>query len=211
MSFAVLPLSQPMSAVRSRRHSFRRLVPFLVVLLAGAGCATATGGKPKIHPAAGAPEQRFTLSGAGFQTTALITPQGAQGPETNLGRYDGGKAIRGTAFGRSLDLSLTETGASGIWGQGPLTLNISETAPEEMKVTGLIAGRPSNFTASTQTINGTIGLCSYDLSRSGGESYVGSRSCGGGISQVTAEFPSTILSWRPIDIAALMALLMSAP
>jgi hypothetical protein len=209
MSFAVLPL-QPISVVHVGRHSFRKLVPLLGVFLAAAGCATATGGKAKVHPAAGVPEQQFSISGAGFQTTALITPQGAQGPELNLGRYDGGKTIRGTAFGRTVALSVTETGASGIWGQGPLNFNVTEPTPEEIKVTGLIAGKPSNFTASPDRISGTIGFCSYDLARSG-ENYVGSRSCSTGISQVTLQFPSTILSWRPIDIAALMALGMSAP
>jgi hypothetical protein len=210
MSFAVLPLQQPMSVERVGRRSFSRLVPLLGVLLAGAGCATSTGGKSKVHPAAGAPEQQFSISGAGFQTTALISPQGAQGPELNLGRYDGGKTIRGSAFGRTVDLSLTETGASGIWGQGPLNFNVTEPTPEEIKVTGLIAGKPSNFTVSPERINGTIGLCSYDLGRSG-ESYVGSRSCSTGVSRVTLQFPSTILSWRSIDIAALMALGMAAP
>jgi hypothetical protein len=207
MSFAVLPLRQPVSVARL---SFRRLVPFVGVVLAGAGCATATAGKPKVHPAAAASEQQFSLTGGGLQTTAVITPQGAQGPQVDLGRYEGGKAIRGTAFGRTVDLSLTDTGASGIWGQGPLTLNVTEPSPEEMKATGIVAGQPSNFTASPERINGTIGPCSYDLARSG-ESYVGSRSCGTGISQVTAQFPSTVLSWRPIDLAALMALLMAAP
>src|SRR5262249_31756295 len=136
---------------------------------------------------------------------------GAQGPQIDVGRYEGGKAIRGTVNGRTLDLTVSENGASGIWGSGPLTINLVEGAPNELKVQGLIAGRPCSFTATPQAINGTMGFCSYDLARQGGDTYVGSRSCAGGIGQVTVQFPSTILTWKPINIAVLMALLMSTP
>jgi hypothetical protein len=176
-------------------------------LLVAAACASA--GKPKLQTAASGPEQRFSMTGSGFQTTALITPQSAQGPQVDLGRYEDGKAIRGKVSGQPLDLTVSEGSAQGSWGSGPLSINVAESA-DELKVTGLIAGRPSNFTASRERIEGTIGFCAYDLKRSG-ETYVGSRSCGRGIGSVTVQFPSTILEWRPINIGVLMALLMSTP
>ena len=194
------------------RQSMR--IPGLVavgLLFVWAACATTdTESSAKVH--ATGPDQRFTMVGSGFQTTALITPDGAQGPQVNLGRYEGGTAIRGTANGRTLDLKVDPNSgtATGIWGSGPITINLQPGAPNELKVQGLIAGRPYSFTATREQINGTIGFCSYELGRQG-DTYVGSRSCAGGISQVTVQFPSTILTWKPINIAVLMALLMSTP
>ena len=75
---------------------------------------------------------------------------------------------------------------------------------------GLVAGRPSTWSASREAIQGTIGFCAYDLRRQG-ETYAGSRSCAGGIGSVTVQFPSTILEWQPVNVAILMALLMSTP
>jgi len=173
-------------------------------------CATTSSKPPKLTASANNPEQRFTMSGSGFQTTALITKDGAQGPAINVGRYDDGKAIRGQVDGRTIDLSVADDKATGIWGQGPITINVDDTE-NELKVNGLIAGRPCTFTASREAVQGTIGFCSYDLKNSGGGVYLGSRSCGRGIGNVTVEFPSTILEWKPVNIAVLMALLMSTP
>ena len=176
-----------------------------------AACATTSGGPPsKVHTTPAGAEQRFSMVGSGFQTTALITADGAQGPQIDVGRYEDGKAIRGTVNGRTIDLTVKEDSASGIWGQGPLTINLVAGAPEELKATGLVAGRPSNFTATKEKITGQIGLCGYELNRTG-DDYTGSRSCAGGIGQVTVDFPSSILTWKPINIAVLMALLMSSP
>jgi hypothetical protein len=201
MTFAV-------EAVCGRSNPFRAFAPLVGILLAATACATA--GKPKVHTQPAGPEQRFSMTGSGIQTSALVTPEGAQGPQVDLGRYDGGKTIRGTANGKPLSLTVTDNAASGVWAAGPLTINITEEAPEQMKVTGVIAGRPSTFTVTPDRIEGTIGFCAYDLNRSG-DVYLGSRSCAGGIGQVTVQFPSTIGTWRPINIAVLMAVLMATP
>ncbi|HVP62622.1 MAG TPA: hypothetical protein VMT11_18835 [Myxococcaceae bacterium] len=185
----------------------RAVLLFLPLLLLAVGCASA--GKPKLQTATSGPEQRFTMTGSGFQTTALITRDGAQGPQIDVGRYDEGKTIRGKASGQVTDLTVSGTRAQGIWGQGPLTLDVAEEG-DQLKINGLVAGRPSNWTVSAERIEGHIGFCAYDLGRSG-DSYAGSRSCAGGISSVNVQFPSTILEWQPINVAILMALLMSTP
>ena len=174
-----------------------------------AACATSSSSSAKLGTS-NEPQQRFRMVGNGWETTAVISPGGAQGPNINVGRFDNGSAIRGTLNGRPFQLSVDQTAgtATGQAGQGPITLNVSEEA-DRFTCTGLV-GRPSNISISRERITGTIGLCSYDLGRSG-ESYTGSRSCAGGISPVTVTFPATILEWKPINICVLMALLMSTP
>jgi hypothetical protein len=190
----------------SARVRMRHLALASVVLLA-VGCATT--GKSKLQTTSSGPEQRFNMVGAGIQTSALIAKTGAQGPEINVGRYDDGKTIRGTVNGKTIDMSVTGTHAQGIWGSGPINLDVDETG-DQLKMTGLVAGRPSTWTASQEAIQGTIGFCAFDLRRQG-ETYVGSRSCAGGVSPVTVTFPTTILEWQPINVGILMALLMSTP
>jgi len=185
----------------------RRPALILVVCLVAAACAT-TGGS-KLQTTSG-PEQRFSMVGNGFETTAIISKDGAQGPSVDLGRYDNGSTIRGTVNNRPFQRSVDQAGgtARGQASQGPITLNVSE-ANDQFTCTGLV-GRPSNVTISREKINGTIGFCAYELARSG-EVYNGSRSCAGGISPVTVRFPPSILEWKPINICVLMALLMSTP
>ena len=189
--------------------NFRKRHPALAlaVCLLAAACATTSGSK--LQTTSG-PEQRFSMVGNGFETSAIISKDGAQGPTVNLGRYDNGSTIRGTLDNRPFQLSVDQAAgtATGQTGQGPITLNVSE-ANDQFTCTGLV-GRPSNVTISREKINGTIGFCSYELGRSG-EAYVGSRSCAGGISSVTVRFPPSILEWKPINICVLMAVLMSTP
>jgi hypothetical protein len=185
-----------------------RLTTLLLVALALVSCATASSGK--LQTTSG-PEQRFSMVGNGFETTALISKDGAVGPSVDVGRYDDGATLRGTLRNRPFQLSIDQAAgkATGQGGEGPVTLNAVEEG-DQLKCTGLVTGRPSNITASRERIQGTMGFCAYDLGRSG-ETYVGSRSCSSSISTVTVKFPTSILEWKPINICALMALLMSTP
>jgi len=193
-----------MSSARSRTHL---LALASVVLLAAACATTKSTSNEKIH--ASSEPQRFSMVGSGLQTTALITKDGAQGPDTNIGRFDNGATLRGTAARGTLQISVSGNRATGQWGNVPLNLEVEETA-DQLKMNGLIAGRPSTWTASANAVQGNIGFCSYDLARQG-DSYVGTRSCGRGIGQVTVTFPTSIHEWEPINIGLLMALLMATP
>jgi hypothetical protein len=150
------------------------------------------------------------MVGNGWETTAVISPSGAQGPNINVGRFDGGAAIRGTINNAPFQLAVDQAAgtANGQTGWGPLSMNATEEG-DTLKCNGLI-GRPGTITISQQAINGNVGVCAYELVRSG-DSYTGSRSCGRGISQATVTFPTNILEWKPINICVLMALLMSTP
>ena len=193
------------SACLCMRHL--ALASVFVVVLA-VGCASTSASKTT-KVATTTQDQRFSMVGSGLQTSALITKDGAQGPQVNVGRFDNGATIRGTVDNRVADLRISGNRASGTWGSVPLNLEVDDSGGQ-LKMNGLIAGRPSNWTASGEAINGTIGFCAYDLQRQG-DSYGGTRSCGRGIGNVTVTFPSTIGEWEPINVGVLMALLMATP
>ena len=193
------------SACLCMRHL--ALASVFVVVLA-VGCASTSASKTT-KVATTTQDQRFSMVGSGWQTTALITKDGAQGPQVNVGRFDNGATIRGTVDNRVADLRISGNRATGSWGNVPLNLEVDDSG-DALRMNGLIAGRPSNWTASREAINGTIGFCAYDLARQG-DSYGGTRSCGRGIGNVTVTFPSTIGEWEPINVGVLMALLMATP
>jgi len=197
-----------MPSVRVQQRS--RPSTSLLVALAFVGCATSSSSSGHLKTTSG-PEQRFLMVGNGFQTSALLTMDGAQGPDINIGRFDNGATIRGTLYQRPFQLSIDQAAgsATGQGGMGPISINATEEG-DNLKCTGLILGRPSTLNISSQRIEGTVGFCAYDLG-STGENYVGSRSCGRGISNATVTFPTTINQWKAINVCILIALLMSTP
>jgi len=152
---------------------------------------------------------RFVLTGIRQPIVALITEQGIQGPDVNLGRFpgeNGATGWRGTAFGRDVNLRVTPDGADGIVGRAPFNLQTTKQ-PDGMLVNGLI-GSPSTVTISRSRINGAFGRCGYDL-RFQGQAYVGPRSCGGNIMQVGVTLPPILNTWPDAEVAVALALLMS--
>jgi hypothetical protein len=194
----------------SARFCTRRLALVAIPALCfTAACATSSSSNAKLATS-NEPQQRFRMVGNGWETTAVISPGGAQGPNINVGRFDNGAAIRGTINNQPFQLAVDQAAgtANGQTGWGPLSMNATEEG-DALKCNGLI-GRPGTITISQQSLNGTVGVCSYEMTRQG-DSYTGSRSCGRGISNATVTFPTNILEWKPINICVLMALLMSTP
>lgn len=103
------------SACLRMRHP--ALASVFVVLLA-VGCASTSASKTtQVHTTPASQEQRFNMVGSGWQTTALITKDGAQGPQVNIGRFDNGASIRGTVNNAVGDLRVSGNRATGIWGR----------------------------------------------------------------------------------------------
>src|SRR5215468_10714338 len=125
-----------MSSVRARMR--RLALASVSVAVLAVACATAS--QSKVHTTPAGPEQRFSMVGSGFQTTALISKSGAQGPEVDVGRYDDGKTIRGKVDNRVIQMTITANRASGIWGSGPISVDVDEQG-DQLKFTGLVAGR----------------------------------------------------------------------
>jgi len=190
-----------MQLTRFRRHlSLAVRGSTSVSFIALAACATTGGGSLSTGPT-----MQFEMSG-GTQTSAVITKDGAQGPSIDLGRYDDGATLRGTVSGQPLQMTVSGNTARGQWGSQPISVEVQES-PGLLKMNGLVAGQLSNWSATKEVIEGKIGVCAYQLGRVG-TTYQGTRTCGG---QVTVQFPNNILEWKPINVAVLMALLMSTP
>ena len=195
------------------RHS---VVPSLAVVFTCllAGCAHEEPlPPPDVLPpeAQSMPENgRFVLTGIRHPIVALITPNGIQGPDVNLGRYpsqSGTIAWRGTTFGRDVNLTVTSDGAEGIVGRVPFNLKVTP-GPDGMVVNGLIMGTPSTVTISKARINGAFGRCGYDI-RFQGQAYVGPRNCGGSLIQVGVTLPTILTTWSDAEVATALSLLMS--
>ena len=174
-----------------------------VLFLVLTACATSSGSKLSTYTG---PAMNFQMTGGSTEKSAVITPNGAQGPSIDLGRYDNGATLRGTVSGQPVQMTVSGNGAKGIWGQGPINVQVEETS-DTLKMNGLVAGQLSNWSATKEVIQGKIGLCAYQLGNVG-TSYQGTSTCTG---QTTVQFPSNILEWKAINIAVLMALLMSTP
>jgi hypothetical protein len=156
-------------------------------------------------------EGRFVLTGIRRPVVALVTPQGIQGPNVNLGRYDNGTTWRGTVYGRDVNISIPADGAQaeGLLGRQPFNLGVTP-GPDGVAGQGLIGGTPSTFTFSKARINGNFGRCGYDL-RFAGQAYLGQRSCNGPIDQVGVTLPPVLNTWRDVEVATVLALLLNTP
>ena len=186
----------------------------LVVTCLLAGCAHEEPlPAPDVLPpeAQSMPESgRFVLTGIRQPIVALITANGVQGPDVNLGRYpaqNGTIAWRGTAFRRDVNLTVSADGAEGIVNRTPFNLNVTP-GPDGMVVNGLIGGAPSTVTISKSRINGAFGRCGYDLTFQG-KAYVGPRNCGGSIQQVGLTLPTILTTWSDAEVATVLALMLS--
>jgi hypothetical protein len=195
-----------------RHAGFASLVVFTCLL---AGCAHEEPlPAPDVLPpeAQSMPESgRFVLTGIRQPIVALITANGVQGPDVNLGRYpaqNGTIAWRGTAFRRDVNVTVSADGAEGIVHRTPFNLNITP-GPDGMVVNGLIGGAPSTVTISKSRINGAFGHCGYDI-RFQGQAYVGPRHCGSNnIIQVGVTLPTILTTWSDAEVATVLSLLLS--
>jgi len=183
----------------------RRLLAPLSLLALLAACAHDEPA-PDVDPNSMPAEGRFVLTGIARPVVALITPTGIQGPVHNLGRYDNGTAIRGTAYGKDVSITLTDYSAEGIVGRMPFSMQVTKT-PDRASASGLILGHPSTFSFNKARINGAFGRCGYDVQFIG-DGYAGPRSCGGNIQQVGITLPPILNTFRDIEVAVDLALLL---
>jgi hypothetical protein len=153
---------------------------------------------------------RFVLTGIRQPIVALVSANGIQGPDVNLGRFpaqNGTIAWRGTAFARDVNVTVSSDGTTGVLSRNPFNLNVAP-GPDGMVANGLMGGPPSTVTISKSRINGAFGRCGYDLTFQG-KAYVGPRNCGGTIQQVGLTLPTILTTWSDAEVATVLALMLS--
>jgi hypothetical protein len=183
-------------------------LPLLAILLA-AGCtlppSAAPGGAPGVPPG-----HLVRRAGGSNAIDALVSGNEITGAEISVTRYldPSDHSIRGTAFGNPVDVTVTDTKASGLFASAPVDITTSEI-DGKMHVEGMMRGQPSTFDFSADILDGKIGICEYHLKWTG-RSYQGSRGCGGG-GVVEVEVPQALRVWSKPEIAMALGLFLASP
>jgi hypothetical protein len=158
------------------------------------------------------PAVTFSLRGEGHSVVARVRDLDILSADVNLGRFPGpaagGSALRGTAFGRPVDLDTGVSTVAGMAGASPLDLSVTRLGTT-LRAKGLVRGHLSDFRLDTDELAGTIGACSYELARTS-DGYEGRRSCGGPSEQIMLRLPASLDRWSDSETAAALALLMGA-
>lgn len=175
-------------------------VPVLVSALAVGACAppknTGEGGELVVY--ANGSAQSLRMEG-----------ERAWGPSAELKRFDG--AYRGTLYGQYVDLHFTDDRVTGTVGSSRVDLHVSEEGGR-VHGQGLLNGHISTFDVDGDVLEGSFGMCSYQMKRADKEKddYRGWRSCSGAaypVSRVT--IPGYFRTLPALDQATLYALLLT--
>ncbi len=136
---------------------------------------------------------------------ATVTGAAVRGPDLDLQRADG--KLQGTTYiRRPVELQQRGNEIIGQVGSDDWDLRLSQDGAE-MRVTGLIGGRPSTFWMSPKRIRGAVGMCLFDLVWSTGL-YAGARTCGVASDNIALQFPAALAAWSDPQVAALFGILV---
>ncbi|MDB4942319.1 MAG: hypothetical protein JWP97_1853 [Labilithrix sp.] len=150
----------------------------------------------------------------------------AWGPAAELKRFDG--AYRGTLQGHVVDLRFVDDRVTGVVGLSRVDIHVSEVNGR-VHGQGLLNGHVSRFDVDDETLEGTFGMCSYQMKRrradgdeappgaapgdeapAGKDDYYGYRSCNGSPTPVAhVRIPEVIRSLPALDQATLYALMLA--
>jgi hypothetical protein len=142
---------------------------------------------------------------------ALIDDDNITSPQLSIARFQTptDHALRGTAFGRSVDIAISEREANGSLVAGTLALT-TEHRDGKIHISGLIGGAPSDFEINMKVLKGKIGQCLYDLDWTG-KAYEGTRACGRSAEPVTVSVPTKLAKWSDPELGVCLGLLMGNP
>lgn len=155
------------------------------------------------------PVNTFVLRSRGGQVLEVsINDTEMLGPDVSVSRYVNARetVIRGRMFRTPVDLAVTTGKVAGVIGNGPMQISVT-TEGGQVRAQGVIGGRLSDFTFSTQAVRGTFGACSYDLALVG-RLYEGHRSCGLGSEEVWMQVPISLGRWTQPEVAASLGILL---
>lgn len=145
----------------------------------------------------------------GEASSLRMVGERAWGPAAELQRFDG--AYRGTLQGQVVDLHFTGDRVHGMVGSTRNDFYVS-SVDGKVHVQGLVNGHISTFEVDGETIEGTVGNCSYQMKRRGPESddYLGYRSCSSNTYPSSrVSIPEYIRALPALDQATLYALMLA--
>lgn len=144
----------------------------------------------------------------GGTVEARVGARDIVGSEVNVARYrepEGG-AMRGTAFGRPVNLAIGPGTVTGLVGTQPVDVTVTREG-RALRLTGIVRGTPSDFRIDPRAVKGRLGSCSFELARDG-NAYTGRRACGGGSQWVSLRVPDALACWQDSERAAAFAVVL---
>jgi len=180
----------------------------LAVALVALGCAhapveSAAPGWTLLNATAGSEE--LQLRSDVHMRRATATGAGVRGPDLDLRRAEG--KLEGTTYiRRPVELQQRGNEIVGQVGAEDWDLRLSQDGTE-MRVTGLVAGKPTTFWMSPARIRGAVGMCVFDFVWSTGL-YSGARTCGVASDNVAMQFPAVLATWSDAQVAALFGIVV---
>ncbi len=145
----------------------------------------------------------FEGTAGGGQVTATIQGRSVVGPVTNLDVTGG--HIRGTgASGRSVDIGIKGNRAEGLVGMTLFSCIVDIRPDGSAHITGAMGPGNTDYILSPQTIEGRIGVLSYQLGWNGSQ-YQGPM-VPGGLGFV--KLPVAMTSWSDVEAATVLSLLL---
>lgn len=187
----------------------------LVVLGFAAGCMPADPNFPSQEELYGTEADEydgfFVRTHQGLLYSAQIDQGGILGMQVvNLGRYHDpdDHAIRGMAFDQRVDLKIEQGRVAGVI-DGTLPVDItSEPEGSGLRFRGRMRGYPADFHVDDQKVAGTLGRCSYALTRGEEQKFKGTVRCGELDVPVTVNLPEELFSWKDAELGAALGLLL---
>ncbi len=145
-------------------------------------------------------------SGTTYGMQASLNARGLYGPDVSIQR--GATYYRGTMFNNVVDLSWKDGEVNGLVNSAPTQLTW-ESYGDGMQITGLYGGQLSNLRVTSDSIQGNIGGCGYQLVASG-NGFRGYATCLGGFDQQTVlQLPADFGSRSEGEQVALLGLLLT--
>ncbi|WP_394845411.1 hypothetical protein LZC95_51320 [Pendulispora brunnea] len=124
--------------------------------------------------------------------------------------FSEGPGFQGSAYDIPVNVSFDGASARGIFGGGPLNLDVIEGPAGVMRIQGIVGNAQTSFEVGANHLSGYVGRCTYDLKRTTAPfRYEGIRSCGRGSHRARVEITKPIVEWTPIETATLLSLALA--
>lgn len=143
----------------------------------------------------------------GASVTARVTRSDITGPDLQLSHAP--DAMRGRAYGRTVNLRIQDDLIGGLIGTLPVRMTLEKQPDGELKAKGTFAGTSMKLELNHEALKGRVGNCAYELEAKE-QRYEGWRSCGGPPEYpVFLEIPPSLTRSGDATTLAAVALLLA--